>query len=625
MSESEEESRPPQGDAKEETPAGAAPDAAAAADGEAKGGTTKPSNTVILKNLPADVDMDELQPRLTRHGELVSCDKQEDGSVVAKFQNTSSAYEAKEKLDGVEIGGNKIQTEFGAQEADHYMRGKKSRAVPKGKMDLDGDGEKPGGMRAWDGDEDDQPEPKRRKKGAEPAGKPEVYGSMVKPAKPVSKWAETMAFEEQLEDFMKMPRRGMYNRYLVIGKLPPELRTGSAIWQMVAPVQRDIMHIEMLTCFGKPVAHVALRSATAAAAMHRLAEQMHPNLTVAFAPARRASKALWLGNVDDFVNRKDLEAVLSDFGKLQSGLRYLPARTCCFAVFPEVETAVKARNMLYGMEVQKNQYLNVDFVDEWAAEAQEVPQMPFGMPGPWGMPPMPGAPWGMPPPFGMPGQMPPQARGAKGKRTNKEERDLQQPAPPHWGPWGMVPPGMPGMFPGMGGPMGADKDKRRTARDDSEEVAAPKKKKEGKAKKGREPAPASDSDEDAPPPKTKVKLYKMGEFCCNIVANFVKGKEDPELLAAKLHIDQRTKIDHCKSHMDRAGALATIWHFSAADRKDCAAYDALCDYFVEKERVGLVQTPTSYVYIIPPTDKYLKSLKLPSSNFVVGLQIPIKK
>ncbi|CAK8997428.1 Hypothetical protein SCF082_LOCUS5211 [Durusdinium trenchii] len=117
----------------------------------------------------------------------------------------------------------------------------------------------------------------------------------------------------------------------------------------------------------------------------------------------------------------------------------------------------------------------------------------------------------------------------------------------------------------------------------------------------------------------------MGEFCCNIVANFVKGKESPESLTTKLQIDQRTKIDHCRAHMERAGQLATVWHFSAADRKDCAAYDALCDYFVEKQRVGLVQTPNYYIYIVPPTEKYLKELNLPASNFVVGLQIPIKK
>lgn len=35
-----------------------------------------------------------------------------------------------------------------------------------------------------------------------------------------------------------------------------------------------VCQVEMLTCFGKPVAHVTLRSATAAAAMHRLCEQL---------------------------------------------------------------------------------------------------------------------------------------------------------------------------------------------------------------------------------------------------------------------------------------------------------------------------------------------------------------
>lgn len=126
-------------------------------------------------------------------------------------------------------------------------------------------------------------------------------------------------------------------------------------------------------------------------------------------------------------------------------------------------------------------------------------------------------------------------------------------------------------------------------------------------------------------PKVRVKLYKMGEFCCNIVANYVKGNESPQPLDQKLQIDQRTKIDHCKSHLEKADTLATIWHFSAADRRDCAAYDALCDYFVDKQRVGLVQAPSYYVYIVPPTEQYLSVLNLPPSNFVVGLQIPIKK
>merc|ERR1711948_30739 len=151
------------------------------------------------------------------------------------------------------------------------------------------------------------------------------------------------------------------------------------------------------------------------------------------------------------------------------------------------------------------------------------------------------------------------------------------------------------------------KTKQQAAHSDSEEAPAPTTKAEGKKA------------------KAKVKLYKMGEFCCNIVANYVTGKQSAEAIVNKLHIDQRTKVDHCKSHLERAGALATIWHFSAADRRDCAAYDALCDYFVEKDRVGLVQTPAYYIYIVPPTEKFLKDLALPTSNFVVGLQIPIKK
>eukprot|EP00971_Amphidinium_carterae_P337598 6474485-Amphidinium_carterae.1 len=71
------------------------------------------------------------------------------------------------------------------------------------------------------------------------------------PAKPVSQWAPQLKFEAQLEDFMKMTRKGLYNRvtctklartispklcgtvhvcvrYVVLGKLPPELRTGEA-------------------------------------------------------------------------------------------------------------------------------------------------------------------------------------------------------------------------------------------------------------------------------------------------------------------------------------------------------------------------------------------------------------
>merc|ERR1719262_1865442 len=113
----------------------------------------------------------------------------------------------------------------------------------------------------------------------------------------------------------------------------------------------------------------------------------------------------------------------------------------------------------------------------------------------------------------------------------------------------------------------------------------------------------------------------MGEFVCNIVAQFVSGTHTSQMVPA-LQIDQRTKIAHCKAHMQKMSNSVGIWRFSAAERKDCAAYDALCDYFVEKQRAGLVQTEAHYVYLVPPIAKYLKELSLPSSNFAVAIQIP---
>lgn len=567
----------------------------------------KPSFTLHIKNLPEDCDLSELQPRLERHGKVLSAESV-NGMFVVKFATTREAFAAREKYNGYDLNGSKLKVDFGPQAEDHYKRKQQGRTQIRGRKEFE-DGEnmvaevappppKRASMRAWGGDEAEAP-PKRRR--AEPSDGTQKYdgerslGSLTAPAKPVSKWDEKLKFEEQLEDSMKMPRKGMYNRYLVIGKLPPELRTSEAIWRMVAPVQRDIVQIEMLTCFGKPVAHVALRNATSAATMHRLTEQMLPNLTVAFAPPRRASPTLWLGNIDDYVPRKDLEGLLETFGKVVNGLRYVPARTCAFITFDEVEDAIIARNTLYGIEILKQQYLNADFADE----SVDPPDTGMWGQGPWNarggqwMP-----PWGDPrAQWGMYSDWVRQQQGRKG------DRDVRGRSPPR-----------------------EERKRRDRSRTPVKKQATSPERNRRRRKEASPEARRSSSPEKEPEvPKTKVKLYKMGEFCCNIVSNFVKGNPSPEQMQKKLQIDQRTKIDHCRSHMERAGDLATIWHFSAADRKDCAAYDALCDYFVEKLRVGLVQTPTHYVYIIPPTDMYLKELNLPPTNFVVGLQIPIKK
>jgi len=400
------------------------------------------------------------------------------------------------------------------------------------------------------------------------------------------------------------------------------------------PVQRDIVQVEMLTCFGKPVAHIALRSATAAAAMHRLCEQMHSSLTVAFAPPRRCSATLWLGNVDDFVQRKELEVILGDYGRVVNGLRYLPARTCAFTSFSEAMDAVTARNHLYGLEVQRHQYLNVDFVDDGDTSGAQD----WGAWGPWA------APWSAATPFAPRPWGP--ATNAWGSQWSQNWRGEQRRGEDRWrgrdgapmrpagqsGPWGVQT-----MHRSPLRQMEPRKDKRTRRRHtrsrshgrQSDREASPepraRRRAEAPASPPRQARSPSAEDPAARAPKARVKLFKMGEFCCNIVANYVKGKENPEAVVTKLHIDQRTKVDHCRAHLERAGALATVWHFSAADRRDCSAYDALCDYFVEKQRVGLVHTPSYYIYIVPPTEQYLKELSLPTSNFVVGLQIPMKK
>ena len=53
-------------------------------------------------------------------------------------------------------------------------------------------------------------------------------------------------------------------------------------------------------------------------------------------------------------------------------------------------------------------------------------------------------------------------------------------------------------------------------------------------------------------------------------------------------IDQRTKREHCKTHIDRSTSVQT-WHLRAETRKDCEGFDDLCDYLTEKDRVGIAR------------------------------------
>jgi len=134
---------------------------------------------------------------------------------------------------------------------------------------------------------------------------------------------------------------------------------------------------------------------------------------------------------------------------------------------------------------------------------------------------------------------------------------------------------------------------------------------------------SSDEEEVAVVAPVSVKLCKLGELCCEAIARFVGGNPQPEQLAETLGIDQRVKLDHCKDHIQWAGERLTVWRFSAVGRKGRAALGALGDYFVAKQRIGLVETASYALYIVPPDEGYLEALGMPPSGYALGLQVPL--
>lgn len=135
-------------------------------------------------------------------------------------------------------------------------------------------------------------------------------------------------------------------------------------------------------------------------------------------------------------------------------------------------------------------------------------------------------------------------------------------------------------------------------------------------------AEADGSSGVAEKPVARSKLFKLGEFCCNVAISHVSGSKEHEEMLERFNIDQRIKVDRCRLHIEQAGDQVTVWHFIVAGKKGRAPYQALCDYFVEKDRVGLVDTPSYYMYVVPPGGKFLAELGLAASKALVGIQVP---
>lgn len=128
-------------------------------------------------------------------------------------------------------------------------------------------------------------------------------------------------------------------------------------------------------------------------------------------------------------------------------------------------------------------------------------------------------------------------------------------------------------------------------------------------------------------PPARMRLYKLGELCCEVVASFTGGNPDPDPLPETLQIDQRAKLDHCREHLQFAGELVTIWNLSAVVKKQAKAFNALSDYFVSKQRVGLVELPGYSIYVVPPDAAFLETLGLAALGWakagcLLAFQVP---
>ncbi|EPR61362.1 hypothetical protein TGGT1_206670 [Toxoplasma gondii GT1] len=144
---------------------------------------------------------------------------------------------------------------------------------------------------------------------------------------------------------------------------------------------------------------------------------------------------------------------------------------------------------------------------------------------------------------------------------------------------------------------------------------------------------AGGEDEESGQLLMVCRVLKQGQRLCNMSAKFVRG--DPSIRPpGVLDVNQRANLDRLQTHLRRGrqggsaphssgeGSLRySIWQLGADTRQDSRQYDELCDYFINKERVGLLESPSQAIYMVPPNPKYIKPLDLPDANFMYAYVI----
>jgi len=89
---------------------------------------------------------------------------------------------------------------------------------------------------------------------------------------------------------------------------------------------------------------------------------------------------------------------------------------------------------------------------------------------------------------------------------------------------------------------------------------------------------------------------------------------------ARLDVNQRANLERLMSHLKKNWRYS-LWQLGAESPSDSHAYDAFCDYFINKQRVGLLNTQSHAVYLVPPNPDYVKPLDLPDADYLYAFVI----
>ncbi|SOV75189.1 conserved Plasmodium protein, unknown function [Plasmodium sp. gorilla clade G3] len=93
------------------------------------------------------------------------------------------------------------------------------------------------------------------------------------------------------------------------------------------------------------------------------------NFLVTFTSPHKPNNCLWVGNIlkNYFFNTANiLKTMFSYFGEIKN-IKYVNDKNCFFLQYKNVESAVNARNHMFGIQISKSTILNIDFstLNEW--------------------------------------------------------------------------------------------------------------------------------------------------------------------------------------------------------------------------------------------------------------------